>query len=177
MSNRSKNRKWDFKFFDRFERERALKDGYALIRLRPDTPKEELSLVEFEKDGTTPIHKRFPLRYYDTCTEFCVLPSEASLYYVNMPNTTISNKKRNRIKNSKKEVKGIVTSLESFQKIFDDDLISIINNFGQVESEYALSLNGYTLDDLIIKKVEMYILGYDKVSDVEVVENEIKIKF
>lgn len=175
MTNR--NKKWSFKFLDRFERRRARNDGYALILLRPNTPKEERALVEFEHDGITPIRKRFPLRYYDTCAEFNVLPSEASLYYSNIPRVTMSPKKLKRKQTEKKTVNNILTSIEQFKDLFETEVLGIINNFSQVEDESTLIFENYTLDDSLLKEVEMYILGFDKVEDVEVAKENAIIKF
>lgn len=76
MGNRKPN-KWNWIFCNDLEKRRAFTKGYGLILLRPNTKYEETCFVEF-KNGK-PIHKRFPLRYYDYCIQYDVKPSIALL--------------------------------------------------------------------------------------------------
>lgn len=162
---KSKTKNWDFKFLNRFERQRALEDGYAIIILRPGTAKEEKALVEFESDGKTPIHKRHPLRYYDTCLSYNVLPSEAHLYYINTENS------QNAIERIKEA--NIIASVEKFRDLFENVIINETNS--KHTSQFVISFGGYTLEDSILNEVEKYLLGFD-IEDVEVEKDKVTIK-
>lgn len=89
----------------------------------------------------------------------------------------MSPKTLKRKQTEKKTVNNILTNIEQFKDLFETEVLGIINNFSQVEDESILSFENYTLDDSLLKEVEMYILGFDKVEDVEVAEENAVIKF
>lgn len=161
----TKSKTWDFKFLNRFERQRALDDGYAIIILRPGTNKEEKALVEFESDGRTPIRKRYPLRYYETCLSYDVLPSDAPRYYVNTKN---SNEAMDRLKMANE-----IASVTKFREMFENFIINEMNN-PEHTHQFVLSFNGYTLKDSVLTGVEKYLLGFD-VEDVKVEKDKVTI--